>query len=354
MRRMNRSIRHHAAAGSLALLALALGACGNDSAVPAATAAPSAAAPAAATAPASSRAASLKLATWNLEWLIAPEALRSLRANCVPRGASPGRRERFIPCDVATDLDRSGTDFAALARYAQRLDADVIALQEVDGPAAARRVFPDHQFCFTSRKHVQNTGFAIRRGLPFRCGEFQPLSLNGRVRRGAELVLFPGEPRELHLLSVHLKSGCGRRTLDSGRDQCAVLAMQVPELERWIDARAARGLPFAVLGDFNRDLLDDRGPARAASGALRSLWAEIDDADPPEADLTLAAEGQRFTNCAPNQNYGSFIDHIALSRTLAERRVPGSFERVVYDPADALRLKLADHCPVAISVRLVP
>ncbi|MEZ5459546.1 MAG: hypothetical protein R3E65_09640 [Steroidobacteraceae bacterium] len=64
-----------------------------------------------------------------------------------------------------------------------------------------RRVFPDHRL-FTSRKHVQNTGFAIRRGLPFRCGEYRPLSLNGRVRRGAELVLFPGEARELHLLST--------------------------------------------------------------------------------------------------------------------------------------------------------
>ncbi len=350
---MKRFIRLPAAASGFALLALALSACGNDITMPAATAAPAAAAPTAAAAPGNA-VASIKLATWNLEWLMAPEALRSLRANCVPEGASPGRRERFIPCDVATELDRSGTDFAALARYAQRLDADVIALQEVDGPSAARRVFPDHEFCFTSRKHVQNTGFAIRRGLPFRCGEFQPLSLNGRVRRGAELVLFPGQPQELHLLSVHLKSGCGRRTLDSGRDQCAVLAMQVPELERWIDTRAARGLPFAVLGDFNRDLLDDRGPARSSSGALRSLWAEIDDGEPAESDLTLAAEGQRFTNCAPSQNYGGYIDHIALSRTLADRRVAGSFDRVVYDPADALRLKLADHCPVAIRVRLAP
>jgi endonuclease/exonuclease/phosphatase family metal-dependent hydrolase len=335
------------AVGALALLATLLAACGPGAATPAASSA-------AATTAVASRGGTLKLATWNMEWLIAPETLRALRANCVPDGASPGRRERFVPCRVATELQRSATDFTAIARYAKRLDADVIALQEVDGPGTARRVFPDHEFCFTSRKHVQNTGFAIRRGLPFRCSEYQPLSLNGRVRRGAELVLFPGEPRELHLLSVHLKSGCGRRTLDSGRDQCTVLASQVPELERWIDTRAARGLPFAVLGDFNRDLLDDRGPARASSGALRSLWAEIDDGEPAESDLALAAEGQRFTNCAPNQNYGGFIDHIVLSRTLAERRVPGSFDRVVYDPADALRLKLPDHCPVAVSVRLAP
>lgn len=294
----------------------------------------------------------LKLATWNLEWLIAPDELRRLRRDCLPKGASPGRRERFVPCDVATDLERAGTDFAALARYARRLDADVIALQEVDGPAAARLVFPGYEFCFTSRRHVQNTGFAIRRGLPHRCGEYAPLSLDDRLRRAAELVLFPGESRELHLLSVHLKSGCARRSLDSGREACTVLARQVPALERWIDERASRGQPFAVLGDFNRDLLADRGPARNSSGSLRSLWAELDDADPPEADLVNPAENSRYRNCAPHHNHAGYIDHIVLSHSLAQRLVPGSFERLVYLPDEALQLRLADHCPVAVMIEL--
>ena len=302
---------------------------------------------------AKSAAGQLKIATWNLEWLIAPEQLRKLKASCVPRSESPGRRERFVPCDVATDLDRSRQDFSALARYARRLDADVIALQEVDGASAARRVFEGYSFCFTARTHVQNTGFAIRRGIPHRCGaDFEPIALGGRVRRGAELILYPGELREIRLLSVHLKSGCGRRTLDSGRDQCTVLAQQVPILERWIDAQAAAGRRFAVLGDFNRDLLADQGPARSETGALRSLWAEIDDGDPAEADLGNAAENERFVNCAPSQNFGGFIDHIVLSRSLAAARVPGSFDRVTWDAAEAQRLKLADHCPVAISLQL--
>lgn len=295
----------------------------------------------------------LKIATWNLEWLIAPEQLRKLKSSCLPKNESPGHRERFIPCDVATDHERSRQDFSALARYARRLDADVIALQEVDGATAARRVFDGYSFCFTARRHVQNTGFAIRRGIPHRCGaDFEPIALGGRVRRGAELVLFPGEPREIRLLSVHLKSGCGRRTLDSGREQCTVLAQQVPILERWIDTQAAAGRRFAVLGDFNRDLLADKGPARSETGAQRSLWAEIDDGDPREADLSIAADGERFVNCAPGQNFGGYIDHIVLSRSLAAARVPGSFFRVTWDAGEAQRLKLADHCPVGISLQL--
>lgn len=306
------------------------------------------------TAPATAdEARTLKLASWNLEWLIAPEAFMQLRGSCVPERASPAGRRRFIPCDVATDLQRSGSDFAALARYARRLDADVIALAEVDGASAARLVFRGYSFCFTARSAVQNTGFAIRPGLSYRCGaDLKALSLGDSLRRGAQLVLFPGEPRELRLLAVHLKSGCGRRSLDSGREQCRIVADQVPALEQWIDEQAAAGRHFAVLGDFNRELLNDPGPARSDSGAIRSLWAEIDDGDPPESDLRNAAQGEPFLNCAPNHSYTGYIDHIVLSRSLAARIIPGSFERLTYEPRDALRQRLSDHCPVAIKLSM--
>ena len=297
----------------------------------------------------------LRIATWNLEWLVAPEDFRALARNCVPRGASPGTRKRSLPCDVAADHERATADFDALARYARELDADVIALQEVDGPAAARRVFGGYQFCFSRRTNVQNTGFAIRAGIPHRCGEdFLPLSLGDRLRRGTELVLHPGTPGEIRLLSVHLKSGCGKRPLDSPRDQCEVLARQVPELERWVDAQAAAGRAFAVLGDFNRELLADRGPARNEAGAVRSLWAELNDDQPAGALLVNVAEGQKFVNCSPDQNYGGYIDHVLLSQSLAPRRVPGSFVRLTYEPRDALQRKLSDHCPVGVDLAAAP
>ena len=294
----------------------------------------------------------LKLATWNLEWLIAPAELQALRASCTPQGVRPPARGRSVPCDVASRLDRSRADFDALARYARLLDADVIALQEVDGPAAARLVFPGYRFCFTGRSHVQNTGFAIRAGIPYRCGkDYKALSLGDSVRRGAELVLYPGEPREFRLLSVHLKSGCGNRLLNDRRKECAAAAQQVPPLEAWIDREAAAGRPFAVLGDFNRNLQRDKGAARSESGAQLRLWPEIDDGDPPEADLTNAADGNRFVNCAMNQTFSGFIDFVVLSRTLAAALVPGSFDRVVYRTEDAVKRKLSDHCPVSVRIR---
>jgi endonuclease/exonuclease/phosphatase family metal-dependent hydrolase len=299
------------------------------------------------------RPSELKLATWNLEWLVAPATFKSLKATCVPQGASAFASERRLPCDVAQRFERSSRDFATLARYARQLNADVIALQEVDGPDAARLVFPGYEFCFSGSRHLQNTGFAIRAGLPKRCGpDLAALSLADSVRRGAEVVLFPGEPRELHLLSIHLKSGCKNKLLDSGEKSCGTLARQVPILEDWIDVQATARRTFAVLGDFNRQLLEERGPARSPTGQVLRLWPEIDDGQPPDARLRNTAEGQPFRNCVPGQGHAGFIDHIVLGRRLAATLVPGSFERFTFSAADARHARLSDHCPVAVRVAI--
>lgn len=271
----------------------------------------------------------LKLATWNLEWLIAPATFKRLKSSCVPQGASAYASERRLPCDVAQRFERSTRDFATLARYARQLNADVIALQEVDGIDAARLVFPDYEFCFSSSRHLQNTGFAIRAGIPKRCGQdFSALSLNDSLRRGAEVVLFPGEARQLTLLSVHLKSGCSRDPLVGSGKPCDTLARQVPILEGWIDGKASARHRFAVLGDFNRELIGGQ-----TFGTLRN-----------------PAEGQPFRNCVPGQAHSAFIDHILLGRSLAAALVPGSFERVTFSAADARHARLSDHCPVAVRV----
>ena len=206
-------------------------------------------------------------------------------------------------------------------------------------------VFPDHEFCFSGRAAVQNNGFAIRRGVPFACApDVRGISLDDDVRRAVELRVFPDTAQELRLLSVHLKSGCSRDPLDSDRRGCAELARQVPALEAWIDAQAREHKSFAVLGDFNRDL---RGEAPESS-----LWAAIDDAEPPEADLVNTADGKEFQNCSPAQTFSGYIDYIVLGRRMARGLVPDSFGRALYRPRDAVRRKLSDHCPVFIRLRV--
>jgi hypothetical protein len=119
-----------------------------------------------------------------------------------------------------------------------------------------------------------------------------------------------------------------------------------------MDTMARAGHRFAVLGDFNRDLLGEQGPARTASGELMRMWPELDDGDPPEADLVNAAEHAPFRNCWTGQGYGAYIDYIVLSRSLGLALVPGSFERVTFSAGDVRRTHLSDHCPVAARIRV--
>lgn len=287
----------------------------------------------------------LKIATWNLEWFMTPQTLRALTSACTQRDSPRDGARRSVPCDVANENARSNEDIATMRRYAHDLDADVVALQEVDGAEAARLLFPDYDFCFSGRLAVQNNGFAIRRGVPHACGaDYAELALGDDVRRGVELELFPGTPHSLRLLSVHLKSGCARDALDSARASCVQLRRQVPALEKWIDTQAAGHKAFAVLGDFNRDLQHEPGGT--------TVWGEIDDADPPGADLVNTADGGKFQNCAPSQMFSGFIDYIVLGREMARGLVPGSFGREIYRPRDAARRKLSDHCPVFIRLQV--
>lgn len=101
-------------------------------------------------------------------------------------------------------------------------------------------------------------------------------------------------------------------------------------LEQWIDARADEEVRFAVMGDFNRRL----------GMANDSIWAELDDGSPANADLALAS-GDQSAGCNPR--YRDFIDFIVLDRR-ASADLEG-FEEKIFS-ADPL----SDHC--AISARI--
>jgi endonuclease/exonuclease/phosphatase family metal-dependent hydrolase len=259
----------------------------------------------------------LRLASWNVEWLNRDE------------GKGP--------------VKRTAADFERLAGYARRLDADVIALQEVDGPEAAQRLFDParYAFHFAVGGGAQRAGFAYRRDLQVSVNPDVVALDVGGVRAGADLTVHT-KSGPLHLLSVHLKSGCFDKPLSNGSNACNKLARQLPELERWIDERAAAGQWFAVLGDFNRRLFARRD---------EPFWTELDDAHPPEADLDSPTRGVP-RRCWDNDARAA-VDHLVFGRTLFTRVVPSSFEEVAFAPKDsAFRRVLSDHCPLRVSVRL--
>ena len=303
----------------------------------------------------------LTLATWNLDWLLTPATHDELASRCTR--FQPRSDERALPCTPGRTPppQRSTADFDALARYAEQLGrgtagmpgADAVALQEVDGPDAARQVFRQGWAldCFTRRAHPQKVGFAVRSGVPYRCnGDLLALDIDGATRAGADITLWPGTPQAVRLLAVHLKSGCFDGALDRNFAPCTKLRQQVPVVEAWIDARVREGVAFAVLGDFNRHLERDArrepGPDEAAPLAVMNAW---DDHQPPGADLLRATQGQPYLPCEAGDSHREYIDDILIDRKLASRYDNRRMTRLSYAPSDAGR-ELSDHCPLLWSL----
>ena len=263
----------------------------------------------------------LRIAAWNLEFLKDTDL-----EGCIPREEA---------------------DYAAIARQVEALDADIVAFQEVENEAAARRVFsPSRWYVEVSTRPmaVSNrtcrerpeallgrlaTGFAIRREIAYR-READLSALGGGNpfdRWGTDVAVTEGG-RALRLLSIHLRSGCWgvEQDEDSGRaSTCSVLHDQLRVLEDWSDARRGEGADFIILGDFNRRLAIPGDPG----------WARL---SLPDAPLRLVTTG-RISRCDPR--FVEFIDHLVLGGRAAEALVPDSFREIPREGPHP------DHCAIA-------
>ena len=264
------------------------------------------------------QAAELKIATWNLNWL-------STR----PTGA-PG-----LPPDVKT---RAPEDFEKLRQYALELDADVIAVEEVDGRQAAALVFPEDKYSIhmTHDRVTQRTGLIVKRGLHYDINpDVTAIAGNpaARLRSGADITLHL--PRgTLRLLALHLKTGCQAPPLaKSTRRSCVELADQIPPIQAWMAARVAEKTPFLLLGDFNR-YMEGRDQFIAA---LRET-----------APLSRATEGRS----SPCWGAEIFIDHILAGGAAIDWMRPDTLRVLRFrETGREWKERLSDHCPV--SVRMV-
>lgn len=263
----------------------------------------------------------LKFTTWNLSWL-------TVR----PAG------DPDLPDDV---LPKRAEDIATLRRYALLLDADVIAFSEVDGPEIAAQVFPPdrYQIHITGDHVVQRSGFAIRRGILFTTHDdligldlYQHARFH--LRSAADVTLdLPSGP--LRLLAVHLKSGCRQESLAASRNPaCTTLARQLPVLADWVAARGSEGVPFVLMGDFNR-WMEGRD----------AFFAGLQQAAP----LLRADIGQH----SPCWGGAGFLDHIIAGGPARAWMQPDSLRVLVYrETTPEMKERLSDHCPVSVRFRL--
>lgn len=275
------------------------------------------------------RAEALTLATWNLEHLAEVDG-----AGCRPRTIS---------------------DYALLRDYAEQLKADVVAVQEVENAAALRRVFDPKNWSIEisgpgpqAEKRecaglpgqfitAQRTGFAIRKTVSYiRNPDFTALDIgsSGRHRYGVDISLDAGGA--VRLMSVHLKSGCHSDPEDTARDDCKVLFEQARVLKaQWVNKRAEDGIPFAILGDFNRRLQKEPG-----------VWSLLDEPGGGPKDLVRTVSRDAVARCRGRNDL--FIDFILLSRTLLSSFEPDSFREFRYQEGG--NAAPSDHCPVLVDL----
>ncbi len=245
-------------------------------------------------------------------------------------------------------IERTEDDFDEIARRIAAINADIVAFQEVENEAAARRVFDTGRWkiVMSSRPHTrerrrcrdrpegrlqrQATGIAVRKDISFQRGtDLASLALGDpHLRWGTHIVVGQGE-RKLHVLSVHLRTGCwGAREDAKGRTACAVLRHQFRVLRAWIDERRRAGNRFAIAGDFNRRL------AIAGDWA----WALLSSDDLP---LELATAGIP-SKC--DSRYPDFIDHIVLGGPSGLIGEENTFRE------EAREGPHPDHCALSIAI----
>jgi endonuclease/exonuclease/phosphatase family metal-dependent hydrolase len=261
------------------------------------------------------RAAELKIATWNLNWL-------------TTRGAG-------LPTDVKP---RVAEDFERLHGYARELNADVVAIEEVDNAETARRVFPiDSWSIHMSRDHVrQRVGIAVRRGLSYDVNpDVTAIALDplAHLRGGVDITLKPPSG-PLRVLAIHLKRGCQYSAYGSAPSSVCTLMSQFDVLAQWIAARRDESVSFVVLGDFNRDLDKNDPFSRKLGGA---------------APLRRVTEGYN----SPCWGHESFIDHILIGGAARDWVTPNSLRVLTYRETDPTQKEhLSDHCPVSVRLTL--
>jgi endonuclease/exonuclease/phosphatase family metal-dependent hydrolase len=275
----------------------------------------------------------IRFASWNIEHLAEENG-----AGCVPRHDS---------------------DYMKLQEFAAGLNADVLALQEVENLEAVARVFPENNWdIILSQRPASKTyscrgsGFestqqrvaiAIRKGLTYEdLGSFEELALEREGLRYGVQIRIIGERDTVDVMAVHLKSGCFVNDFSSSdRSACEVLEQQVPVLDHWIETHASNKQKFVVMGDFNHRLANEEN----------KMWHILSEIH--GAPLEISNSMQNLTGCHPR--YPAPIDHILMGPEASRLKVAGS-ETVHYFPKKSGEMSeedmLSDHCPISVVLQI--
>ncbi|MCM0148634.1 hypothetical protein KCN56_08675 [Photobacterium galatheae] len=270
----------------------------------------------------------------------------------------------------ASQRPRTTADYQYFAGVIRQIAPDIITFQEVDNYRALRRILPGKQYrIFLSDRQEQiqegfkdsnqYTGFAVKHTLNV-ADPKDLASLNiryapatgetprrGRLRYGAYIIIYPESGPPLHLLNVHLKSGCYAQKISKRSASCRVLGYQATILSNWISQRLAHRESFLISGDFNHRL------AEPGSWLFTSLVNQGDDKDTVHL-LTKNVQASCYVRLSragkktKYRHYTKLIDHFVSSADIAEAAQRGQVYQFSFTGQDVSRYTLSDHCPLVL------
>lgn len=256
---------------------------------------------------------------------------------------------------------RNDADYLHLREFASTLDADIVALQEVESAEAVARVFPSNEWdivmsdrpstnpydCRGSGRPStqQKVGIAIKKGIEYEAlDSFKELALGNPGLRYGVIIRLTGTPEPIDVMAVHLKSGCFVEDYStSDRSACETFEEQVPLLDNWVEQKVKDDQAFVIMGDFNHRLTSPNN----------RLWFDLTEMDNQPIEITSNMEN--IQGCHPR--YPDPIDHVLLGPNSSSYYVEGSETNHFFSySGDAMTEDdmLSDHCPVSLQLSFKP
>jgi len=269
----------------------------------------------------------IKVATWNMEHLAYPS-----NTGCKPR---------------------TPKDILKLKNYANQLDANIIALQEVASRSALKAIFPEKEWQIILSERAdspkyecrgngltstqQKVAFVVHKSIPIiTVNHNDQFNLEIPGLRNGLAITVNTTLGETEILNLHLKSGCFVNDyLNNNKHACQILAEQVPILDSWIEQRESTDSPYIILGDFNH---------RLSTPKNHMFQVLNNNSNKKESSLHLTTE--KLTGCHPR--YPVPIDHIIMG---------GNQTKIIQKSASVHNYKdmnedamLSDHCAISITL----
>lgn len=251
----------------------------------------------------------LVIGTFNIKWL------------------GDGKDDRF---------DRTGADYSRISNLIGEIDADILALQEIENKAALSKLsskLGNYKLKIVNDDYPQKTAYLVKNEIYIVNTEcYTPIEVIPEETRPGFYLEVKYKNKNIHLMNVHFKSTSRYDSTDRlKRESIRIRTRQAEKAAHFADSLINAGEEnVVILGDLNDN------PFKTNRETLNSLKNN--------EELIFLTDG--LPSC--RNKLWRTIDHIVVSKPLFGNFLEGSSRVVNFNNSvhDRFTEKISDHCPV--------